>query len=54
MSDTTQIEVEDEVLSRREREARKEIRVIGDPVLRERGAGGHGRSTAACASWPSG
>jgi peptide deformylase len=36
MSDTTHIEVEDEVLSRREREARKEIRVIGDPVLRER------------------
>ena len=36
MSDTTHIEIEDEVLSRREREARKEIRVIGDPVLRER------------------
>lgn len=36
MSETTHIEVEDEVLSRREREARTEIRVIGDPVLRER------------------
>jgi peptide deformylase len=36
MSDTTHIEVEEEVLTRREREARSEIRVIGDPVLRER------------------
>ncbi len=36
MSDTTHIECEEEVLTRREREARTEIRVIGDPVLRER------------------
>lgn len=41
MSDTQDIqahdiECDDEVLSRREREARKEIRVIGDPTLKER------------------
>jgi peptide deformylase len=38
MSETTQTrQVEDEQeLSRRQREARREIRVIGDPVLRER------------------
>jgi peptide deformylase len=36
MSDTVQTEVLDqEELSRRQREARKDIRVIGDPVLRE-------------------
>jgi peptide deformylase len=36
MSDTTQIKPADrEELSRRQREARKDIRVIGDPVLRE-------------------
>jgi len=38
MSETTQTrQIEDEQeLSRRQREARREIRVIGDPVLRER------------------
>ena len=36
MSDTYDIECEDEVLSRREREARKDIRVIGDPTLHEK------------------
>jgi peptide deformylase len=36
MSDTIDIEYEQEELSRRERDARREIRVIGDPVLRER------------------
>jgi peptide deformylase len=36
MSDDAQSEREREELSRREREARKEIRVVGDPVLRER------------------
>jgi peptide deformylase len=36
MSDTTQTDTVDrQELSRREREARKDIRVIGDPVLRE-------------------
>ncbi|HTX69905.1 MAG TPA: peptide deformylase [Thermoleophilia bacterium] len=36
MSDTVQTDTVDrEELSRRQREARKEIRVIGDPVLRE-------------------
>jgi peptide deformylase len=36
MSDTIQTETADrEELSRRQREARKDIRVIGDPVLRE-------------------
>jgi peptide deformylase len=36
MSETTQTQtVDSEELSRRQREARKEIRVIGDPVLRE-------------------
>lgn len=36
MNETTDITYEEEVLSRRERDARKEIHVIGDPVLRER------------------
>jgi peptide deformylase len=36
MSENAQNEREREELSRREREARREIRVIGDPVLRER------------------
>ena len=36
MTQTQQSEREREELSRRAREARKEIRVIGDPVLRER------------------
>jgi peptide deformylase len=36
MSDIIDIECEPEELGRREREARREIRVIGDPVLRER------------------
>ncbi len=36
MAQTQQSEREREELSRRAREARKEIRVIGDPVLRER------------------
>ncbi len=38
MSDTVQREqtADEQELSRRQREARKEIRVIGDPVLRER------------------
>ncbi len=36
MSETTQTHTaEDQELSRRQREARKDIRVIGDPVLRE-------------------
>ncbi len=36
MSETTQTQTEDQQeLSRRQREARKDIRVIGDPVLRE-------------------
>jgi peptide deformylase len=36
MSETTQTQtIDSEELSRRQREARKEIRVIGDPVLRE-------------------
>ena len=34
-TDTRQTTVDDEELSRRQREARKDIRVIGDPVLRE-------------------
>ncbi len=35
MAETTQTERDQVELSRREREARREIRVIGDPVLRE-------------------
>ena len=36
MSENAQSEQERADLTRREREARKEIRVIGDPVLREK------------------
>ena len=39
MTETEQRERERAELTRREREARKEIRVIGDPVLRERALG---------------
>ncbi|MFA4964023.1 MAG: peptide deformylase [Thermoleophilia bacterium] len=38
MSETTQEQYEREELSRRQGEARRDIRVIGDPVLRERAA----------------
>jgi peptide deformylase len=38
MAETIQEQREREELSRRQREARKEIRVIGDPVLREHAA----------------